>query len=280
LEERAKEERNNMNDAAAKKKPETVEAPETDGGRERSTIAFPYLGLDDSAEIAKAVHTVGGSTCQWDQLAAQLGQSATSGAFRARVQTAKMYGLLTYDRGTVTLTPLGTRLCDPEQEKAARAESFLTIPLYKRVYEDFKNGTLPPTSGLETAMVGFGVAPKQKEKARQVFQRSASQAGFFAFGTSKLVMPSIRASAAATPALEPEPEPDKKKKKDDSDEGRRHPLIEGLLKELPEPQAEWTTEDRKKWLEMASTIFNVIYKDSDDSRGSLRVVVEKNSAKS
>ena len=56
-------------------------------------------------------------------------------------------------------------------------------------------------------------------------------------------------------------------------------MIEGLLKELPEPQIEWTTEDRKKWLEMASTIFNVIYKDSDDSRGSLRVVVEKNSAK-
>jgi hypothetical protein len=52
-----------------------------------------------------------------------------------------------------------------------------------------------------------------------------------------------------------------------------------LLKELPDPQAEWTTEDRKKWLEMASTIFNVIYKDSDDSRGSLKVVVERNSAK-
>jgi len=38
-------------------------------------------------------------------------------------------------------------------------------------------------------------------------------------------------------------------------------------------------EERKNWLEMASTIFNVIYKNSDDSRGSLRVVVEKASAK-
>ena len=58
--------------------------------------------------------------------------------------------------------------------------------------------------------------------------------------------------------------PEKKKEKDDD---RRHPLIEGLMNEIPEPQSEWTAEDRKKWLGMASAIFNVIYKDSDDSRG-------------
>lgn len=268
-----------MSEAAAKKQSDVVEVPESDAGRERSTIAFPYLDLDDSSEIAKAVHTVGGSTCQWDQLAAQLNASATSGNFRMRVQTAKMYGLLTYDRGTVTLLPLGTRLCDPEQEKSARAESFLIIPLYKRIYEEFKSGTLPPPAGLETAIVGFGVAPKQKERARQVFQRSATQAGFFAFGTNKLVMPSIKASASPAPALDPEPVDEKKKKKEEREEPSRHFLIDGLLKELPEPQSEWTTEDRKKWLEMASAIFNVIYKDSDDSRGSLKVVVEKSSAK-
>lgn len=270
-----------MNEATAMKQ-EQVEATETEGGRGRSTIAFPYLPLDDSVEVAKAVHTVGGQTCQWDQLAAQLQNSATSGGFRMRMQTAKMYGFLTYDRGTVTLLPLGTRICDPEQEKAARAESFLTVPLYKAIYEQFKNGTLPPTSGLETAMVGLGVAPKQKEKARQVFQRSATQACFFAFGTNKLVMPSTKASSAPVVTIEEEqeePELEKKKKKEEPEREHRHPLIEGLLKELPEPQSEWTTEDRKKWLEMASTIFNVIYKDSDDSRGQLRVTVEKTSAK-
>jgi len=270
-----------MNEATAKKQEsEQSEIPENEGGRERSTIAFPYLPLDDSVEVAKAVHTVGGQTCQWDQLAAQLQNSATSGGFRMRMQTAKLYGLLTYDRGTVTLLPLGTRICDQDQEKAARAESFLTIPLYKAIYEQFKNGTLPPTSGLETAMVGLGVASKQKERARQVFQRSATQAGFFAFGTNKLVMPSIKASS--TPVLTPEEEqeePEIEKKKKESERERRHPLIEGLLKELPEPQTEWTTEDRKKWLEMASTIFNVIYKGSDNNLSSLKVVIEKNSVK-
>jgi hypothetical protein len=268
-----------MNEAAQKLEPEAVE-PE--GGRERSTIAFPYLDQDDAVEVAKAVHTVGGSSCQLEQLAAQLGhQTSVSGGFRMRLQSARMYGLLTYDRGTVTLSPLGSHICDPEQEKAARAESFLIIPLYKVIYEQFKGGTLPPTSGLEQAMLTAGVAQKQKEKARQVFQRSATQAGFFAFGTNKLVMPSIKGSS--TPAITQEeeiedPEPDKKKKETEK-ERRRHPLIEGLLQELPDPQAEWGTEERKKWLEMASTIFNVIYKSSDGNQGSLKVTIERASAK-
>lgn len=249
--------------------------------RERSTIGFPYLDLDDAVEVAKAVHTVGGSTCQWDQLAAHLQLAATGGGFRMRVLTAKMFGLLNYDRGTVTLSPLGTRVADPQQEAGARAEAFLTIPLYRALYDQYKNVTLPPTSGLETAIGNLGVAPKQKDKARQVFQRSAKQAGFFAFGADRLVMPSIRASAGAAPAPVPEaePEPERKRKREEEEAPRRHPLIEGLLKELPEPQSEWTTEDRKKWLEMASTIFNVIYRDSEEGRGTLRVTVEKNSAR-
>ena len=266
-----------MSDAATK--PAPVEMPESEG-RERSTIGFAYLDLDDSIEIAKAVHTLGGSTCQWDQLAAHFDAAANGGGFRARLQTAKMFGLLNYDRGTVTLTPLGTRISDPAQERAARADSFLKIPLYNKVHEDFKNAVLPPPSGLETAMVNMGVSAKQKSKARQVFERSAKQAGFFEFGTTRLVMPSIKGSAPAPiTTLNEEHEPDEEKKKTEREEPRRHPLIEGLLKELPEPKTEWTTEERKKWLEMASTIFNMIYKDSDDSRGSLKVVVEKVSAK-
>jgi hypothetical protein len=263
-------------------KNDSASAPDANEGRERSTIGFPYLDLDNSVGIAKNVHTLGGSTCQWDQLAAQVGQSAAGGAFRMRLQTAKMFGLLNYDRGVVTLTPLGSRISDPDQERAARAEAFLKIPLYSKVHDEFKNATLPPTAGLETAMVNMGVSSKQKGTARQVFQRSAKQAGFFDFGATRLVMPTAKGSTAAAPAAsetEHELPPEKKKKKDEGDDEARHPLIEGLLKELPKPQAEWTTEDRKKWLEMASTIFNVIYKDSDDSRGSLRVVVEKSSAK-
>lgn len=247
--------------------------------RERSTVEFPYLDLDAAVEVAQAVHQVSGSSCGWDQLAAQMGQTAKGGGFRLRVMTAKTFGLVTYGQGNVTLTELGKRLNDPQQEKLAKADSFLRVELYSKIYELFKNGTLPPADALENEIVKMGVAPKQKGKARQAFQRSANSAGYFWSGPNRLVRPAIKGSAAATPAPDPEPDPDRKKKKQEEDEGRKHPLIEGLLKELPEPQTEWNSEDRKKWLEMASTIFNVIYKDSDDNRGSLKVVFEKNSAK-
>src|SRR6266567_6167290 len=97
------------------------QAENGDGKRERSTIEFPYLGLDVAVEMAKAVYQVGGSNCQWDQLAAKLDQAATGGGFRQRVMTAKTFGLLTYSQGTITLTKLGTQICDPDQEATAKA---------------------------------------------------------------------------------------------------------------------------------------------------------------
>ena len=260
---------------------EEVEDAQDNGGekRERSTIEFPYLDLDAAEEVARGVHQVGGTSCGWDQLAAHLNQAATGGGFRMRVMTARTFGFVTYSQGIVSLTELGQRLNDPQQEKAAKADAFLKVPLYNRIYEQYKNGTLPPPDALANEIAKMGVAPKQKDKARQAFQRSASSAGYFWSGSTRLVRPAIKASAAAPPAAQQETETGEEGKKEEEEKPPRHPLIEGLLKELPQPQSEWTTEDRKKWLEMASTIFNVIYKDSDDSRGSLKVVVEKNPVK-
>src|SRR5690242_19735093 len=106
-------------DSVLKAIPEGEETADSKRERERSTIEFPYLGLDVAVEMAKGVHEVGGSSCQWDQLAAKFDQAATGGGFRQRVMTAKTFGLLTYSQGTVTLTKLGTQICDPDQEAAA-----------------------------------------------------------------------------------------------------------------------------------------------------------------
>ena len=272
------------NEATAVKEVPEIEGtdPESNGKRERSTIGFPYLDLNDSIQIAKGVHDLTGANCQWDQLAAKLDQSATGGAFRQRVMTAKMFGFVTYSQGTITLTPLGSRLCDPQQEAAAKSEAFLNVPLYKAVYEQFRNVTLPPVSALENAMVGMGVAQKQKDKARQVFQRSATQAGFFALGPNRLVLPAIRNSAAApavTPVEEPE-KPEKKKSKDVDVDEELHPFIKGLLKKLPTPETEWPSEGRAKWLQAAINIFDLMYTDSEDSRRSLTIGFQKDSARS
>jgi hypothetical protein len=273
---------------AAEQQSESQEARKN----ERSTIQFPYITLEEAYAIAKGVHTVGGSSCQVDQLAAHLDQKPDSGSFRLKLATTKMFGLITYSRGTASLTALGARICDPQQEQAAKADSFLSIPLYQKVYEQFKGASLPPLAGLEAAMVTMGVAQKQKSVARQVFHRSATFAGFFWSNRDRLVYPPIKGSTALTPAVEPNtviPEGDKEQERSDrkkgngggggdGSDGDYHPFIAGLLKTLPPADSDWPMDARRKWLQAASHIFEVIYKDSE-SKGSLRIEVQKDSAK-
>ena len=260
--------------------PNVPETPE-EGKREQSTIAFPYQDLDEGIEIAKAIHSLHGSTCTVEQVAAHLKQSPTSSTFRLKISTAKTFTLVTSSQGTLTLTPLGSRICDPQQEKAARVDAFLAVPLYGAVYEKFKGMALPPTVGLEAALASLGVAQKQKDRARQIMQRSAQEAGFFQFGTDRLVLPAIKASAAPAPAVthEVEPESEKKKKSKDEEDDELHPFIKGLLKKLPTPETEWPSEGRAKWLQAAINIFDLMYTDSEDSRKSLTIGFQKDSAR-
>lgn len=261
-----------------------AETPEVagDGKREQSTISFPYQDLDEAIEIAKAIHQLHGSQCSTDQIAAHMGQSITSSSFKMKVATAKIFCLVTTSPGgMVSLTTLGSRIADTQQEKAARVEAFLNVPLYKAVYEKFKGTVLPPQTGLEAAMGTLGVALKQRERARQVLQRSAQQAGFFQFGNDRLIMPAIKANGSAT-ASDPVEETDtdkKRKAKEDEDEDELHPFIKGLLKKLPTPETEWPMENRAKWLQAAINIFDLMYTDSDDGRRGINIELKKDSAR-
>jgi hypothetical protein len=239
-----------------------------DEKRERSTIQFPYNDLDDALTIAKAVHENAGISCTIDQLAAYVKNSLTSGAFRLRVGNAAMFGLTSNERGEVRLTELGRRIADPSQEVAAKIDAFLTVPLYKRIFDNFKGYTLPGAAALEKFMREVGVSSKQTGKARQAFMRSARQAGFFAHGEDRLVRP---AGPGTKPIDAPKPplEGDQKGKKDGNGgdggggDNSLHPFVQGLLKELPKAGNVWTEDKRKLWLDTAASIFKMIYKDQE-----------------
>jgi hypothetical protein len=254
---------------------EGPQSPESDGKpRERSTIEFPYGDLDDAVDIAKGVNHVGGSSCEWEQLAAHFNQVSTGGGFRQRLLTAKVFGLVAYGQGRVALTELGSRVCDPKQEKTAKVESFLTVPLYRAIYEKFKSGSLPPSTGLEAEMVTLGVARKQTAKARQVFQRSATQAGFFWSGQDRLVMPPKGNGQAHVAKEEVLPPENKHHGGDGGGGGECDPAIQGLIKRLPPPDSDWPLEKQVKWLLAISHAFDVIYPREDDPR-SLKIEIVK-----
>jgi hypothetical protein len=176
---------------------------------DRSTIEFPYMDLDTAVEAARAVYSRAGlGSCELDELAAEMGQTM-SGAFRMKTSTARLFGFLEKEgRGTLRLTELGRKLANSETEAEARAMAFVNIPLYRAIYEKYRGHLLPPTKALEREMAALGVAPKQTDKARQAFERSAKQAGFFAQSEDRLVQPRFDRDPQTHPIVPETPEGD------------------------------------------------------------------------
>jgi hypothetical protein len=227
--------------------------------REQSTVAFPYTDLNDGVELANVIWSnVGTSTCDQAQLAAWAGHdSVDSGAFRTRMSGARTFGLITSGSKQVALTALGRSIVDADRAAQARVDAFLNVELYRRLFERYKEGsTLPATNvALEADLVDLGVAEKQKDRARQVFQRSAEQAGFFAQGRNRLVRPAIRPREEGTPEVQ------------DSGGGggggtsNLDPFIQGLVNSIPKKGAVWPVSRRKKWLQTAEGIFSLMFED-------------------
>jgi hypothetical protein len=228
------------------------------GERQRSTIGFPYMDLASAIELADAIFkNVGGGECDDTQLAAWSGQSSKSSTFRVQVYAARLFGILAGEASRHTLTELGISVVDPQRERQARVDAFLKVPLYSAIFNKFNGTQLPPAAALEREMVALGVAPKQKERARQVFDRSAEQAGFFAHGKDRLVRPGIAPGSAAPPPIQ---EPERKPAGNGGGGGDDlDPLIGALIQKLPKAGEAWSVADRVTWLQMIAMAFQMAY---------------------
>lgn len=242
---------------------------EAEQGRQRSTIGFPYMDLNSAIELVNAIHSnVGLGECTDDQLAAWTDQSVKSSSFRLQIATARMFGVIDGSSSGHRLTEIGRLIVDPSQSRDGKARAFLMVPLYKAVFEKYRGGVLPPTAALERDMGLLGVAEKQKSKARQVFERSATQSGFFDHGKNKLVMPAVAVKADLPPAPDADEKPEREKGgggKGGGGERHLHPFIQGLLDTIPDipnpmEKPEWPVPERAKWLQTAANIFDLIYK--------------------
>jgi hypothetical protein len=211
-------------------------------GKDRSTIEFPYADIESAFEVVQGVHNAGGTSCESEQLAAQLKLEAKGGGFRLKINAARIFGLITYERGgRISLSEIGRQAIDHQYERSARVKAFLTVPLFQKVYEDFKGRPLPPRAALERAIVNFGVGEKVKERARQILDRSAKQAGFFEAASDRLVKP--RVDEISELLIEDEQFPNAEEKQRNSggggNGGGMHPAFQLLLQTLPVPGTEW-----------------------------------------
>ena len=111
-------------------------------------------------------------------------------------------------------------------------------------------------------MEGMGVAPKQKDKARQVFLRSAKQAGLLELAADRLTPP-----PNLSPGVAPSPVPSQTPASRTGGCGGAgdHPFIQGLVNKLPDPDSEWDLTARAKWLTTAANIFDLMYQSGPDT---------------
>lgn len=251
--ERTKNGNSNVRDLSSKK--------EDEGKYQQSTIEFPYNDLDSAVEIAKAIATNAGVSCTIEQLAAYVGK-AVSGPFRVLLSNARMFGITKNEKGEVHLTEIGRMITDPKTEAAARAQAFLSVPLYKAIFEKYRRFTLPGSAGLEREMQVLGVSSKQTSKARQAFARSAKQAGFFAHGDDRLVMPAVGSLPLTKPLVEEKDDRVKPPKEGGGngggDGGPSDPLIQAVIQKLPE-KGPWAAADRVTWMKMLAMAFDLAY---------------------
>lgn len=216
--------------------------------RTRSTVSFPYADL---AEAERAVHHLAGSggTCLPEQLAAWLGHSKlNSGAFRNKVAAGKLFAVLQGGRRLISLTELGRRLTDRRALPQARVEAFLAVPLYRALFESYRGNQMPGVMLLELDMLRLGVSRTQVKGARQVFLRSAEQAGMFAAGNTQMVLP--KGTVFPAPSNE-----DARKAA-----GSPYPkAIEGILEQAPWHES-WTEQAFDEWADLLILASRVHFK--------------------
>lgn len=251
-----------MDGSADTASPQEIDEDKGGDARERSSIGFPYIPLDDAIEVSSQIQSnVGSGVMSDDQLAPSLGLSPKSSGYRTRLSAARLFALIESADGGHRLSDLGKRIVDTKQERAARCDAFLNIPLYRRVYEEHKGGTIPPAAALEREFSQFGVAAKQTARARQVFDRSAEQANFFEHGRDRLVKPTVKQGEAGAD------EADKDKDSGggagggggNGGGGTGDPLLDALISKLPKSGTKWGADERIAWLTMMAMGFQITY---------------------
>ncbi len=115
----------------------------------RTTRPIPPNTLEEALVIANAIQ-MGYNGKSWEPvfIADYVKITKTSQNFRDFTSSAYRYGLTegTYQASTISLTSLGKSIIkptSPEEEITARQTAVLNIPVYKKIYEHYKDGQLP-----------------------------------------------------------------------------------------------------------------------------------------
>lgn len=254
----------------------------------RSDVAFPYYSLDKSIEVPKLIHERAGGRCGRGQLAGLLGYSGVkNGGFLTRMSAAKMFGLIEENGEAITLTDRAKKILSPvrpSDAEQAKLDAFLSVELFRKVFEDFDGHTLPAADGLSNLfLTQYKIVPNQVAPALRNLMDSAESAGLFkvAGNRSKLIRPLIRNDGIPPP---PTPAPTGDDHHDESGRRQRstarsggdgpgqsgpdlsgvHPALIGLIQNLPPVGAMLGPKRRAALIDAFKHTINFIYPEEED----------------
>jgi hypothetical protein len=251
----------------------------------RSGITSPYFDLAASVAVAQIIQQQGGGTASPEQLAHWLGyKSTSSGTYMTRISAAnKHFGLIDSSGNGFALTERAKTIISPvmpEDANSAMVDAFLAVPLFAKVYEQFRGSPLPPEIGLKNLFQNtYKVLPDRAAVAVRVFLNSADQAGFFSTSgdRSKLIKPNIPHAHAPhiTPPHNQDSIPPKidapiqekpKAGGGDGGAGGVDTAIIGLLRKLPAQGASWSAAEQKRFLTAFTHTIEFLYPVDDGEK--------------
>ena len=138
----------------------------------------------------------------------------------------------------------------------------------------FKGHALPPPPAIERQIEQLGVSPKQKERARQTFMKSATYAGFIDQTTGRFVKPGIPQKEESNSQQE---DRGSGSGGDGGGELLLDPLLIALLKKVPSADKGWPGPQRVRWFRTFAMNVSQIY-DGDGEPVEMKIDLTKEAA--
>lgn len=243
-----------------------------------SGVAYPYFDHDSSIRVADVIQNVGGGNCASDFLAAKLGYtSIRSGTYLTRLAAARMFGYVSTSGGNFFVTERGRAIISPvmpEDSVSAKIDGFLDVPLFAKIFEDFKGKQLPHEVGLKNLFLNtYKIVPDRVDSAARVFFNSAEQCGFFESGRDRLIKPAVSQGKSTLPTTPEAPASsevplsvDKPRGggSGDGGSGGVDTAIIGLLRKLPAQGESWTTAEQTRFLTAFTHTIQFLYPTNNE----------------
>jgi hypothetical protein len=260
---------------------EPEQDPKSGKPKQKSGTRFPYYDLADAVMVARTIHDKAGGLCERAALATFLGHKGiNSGAFLTRISAARMFGLIDQtDDLKFRVTPRGLAIVaevSPHLADRAKAEAFLAVDLFKKIYDQFYGTTLPAEVGLRNLLeTEYKIVPDRIIPTVRIMNASAEYAGFFkASGDrSKMVMPvSLPVGGVQSP---PPPKPQDQHQQNGGGTGggggrgggggggNIDPAIQGLMDRLPQPGTSLSSKKRKALIDAFTYLVGYIYPEPE-----------------